>query len=502
MKPDANAPGAMDRLDACANAGWAAVVFVLAALLTVGTHLVFHQRSATPARAAMARAAGNPDAGHHAGRQPLSFTGTPAPVRRPQAFTRNAPGPGESGRIADRFRPMAHATGETSMNRRAFFPLLLWAIRDNARRPGEACLLGIALAVLVALSATPLLLTAGLEATVDDELAMAPSLVVRRLGPGGWMPIPGPAATEAARKVPGVVRAWPRIWGVVPGPDGPLTVVAWTEATRANFHAAGLSKLPRQGEAVAGDALAEAVGDPTISLATVPPATFRVVGRFPKHTGLITHDMLLVHPDDARRMLALGANLASDLAVEVFYPSEQTAILPDLARAFPWPVRIVTRAEAAGRYAADLSRRGGIAMVALVPAVAALVLLVTATVREHLGKRVEIGLLKAMGWTTPDVAWFMGLRAAMVGLPAAALGTATAYAVVFWPGTHLAGAPFLWMATGPARPLPESRRGRHAHGRCGCHGADSILHGRSLADPGCCQRPPPGRFLEGKKSDA
>lgn len=58
MQPDANVAGAFDRLDACAKAGWAAVAFVLAVFLTVGAHLVFHQRAATPARAVMARAAG------------------------------------------------------------------------------------------------------------------------------------------------------------------------------------------------------------------------------------------------------------------------------------------------------------------------------------------------------------------------------------------------------------------------------------------------------------
>ncbi|MBI9084167.1 MAG: FtsX-like permease family protein [Desulfobacterales bacterium] len=387
------------------------------------------------------------------------------------------------------------------MNRRAFFPLLLWAIRDNARRPGEACLLGITLAVLVALIATPLLLSAGLEATVDDALAMAPSLVVRRIGPGGWMPVPVHEATEAARKVPGVVAAWPRIWGIVPGPDGPLTIVAWTEATRENFRVAGLSKLPRQGEAVAGKALAEAIDNTTITLSTAPPATFRIAGRFPERTGLITHDMLLVHPDDARRMLALGADLASDLAVEVFYPSEQAAILPDLARAFPWPVRIVTRTEAAGRYAADLSRRGGIAMVALVPAVAALVLLVTATVREHLGKRVEIGLLKAMGWTTPDVAWFMGLRAAMVGLPAAALGAAAAYALVFWPGiTWPVRLFFGWQQAPPGLYLNPTGAGTLMAAVIAMVLIPFFM--AVLWPTLAAAAAPPGRFLEEKKSDA
>ncbi|MBI9084168.1 MAG: hypothetical protein JEZ11_11265 [Desulfobacterales bacterium] len=58
MPSDIKAAGALDRLDACAKAGWVAIAFVLAVFLTVGAHLVFHQRAATPARAVMARAAG------------------------------------------------------------------------------------------------------------------------------------------------------------------------------------------------------------------------------------------------------------------------------------------------------------------------------------------------------------------------------------------------------------------------------------------------------------
>jgi FtsX-like permease family len=384
------------------------------------------------------------------------------------------------------------------MNRRSLFPLWLWAIRDNARRPGEAMLFGVAIAVLVALTATPLLLSAGLETTVLDALARSPSLVVRRIGPGGWMPVPVDPSIRAARNVPGVIDARPRIWGTVSGPDGPLTMVAWTEQSRPDFLAAGLSTLPRPGEAVAGQAIGK---DGTITLATQPPAPLRIVGRFPGRTGLITHDTLLVHPDDARRMLGLGAGLASDLAVEVFFPDEQAAILPDLAQAFPWPVRIVTREEATGRYKAELARRGGIAMVTLVPAVAALVLLVTATVREHLGKRVEIGLYKAMGWTTPDLAWFMGLRAAMVGLPAAALGAGAAYTLVFWPGiTWPVRLFFGWQQAPPGLTLNPAGAGMLLAAVVAMVLLPFFL--AVLWPTLAAAAAPPGRFLEERASDA
>jgi cell division protein FtsX len=86
----------------------------------------------------------------------------------------------------------------------------------------------------------------------------------------------------------------------------------------------------------------------------------------------------------------------------------------------------------------------------LIPALLALVLLVVAAVRIQLGSRRDVGLLKALGWTTAEIARHQLFRALVIALPATAIGWAAAYALVFvwrasWAGVLLFG----WTASPP-----------------------------------------------------
>jgi ABC-type lipoprotein release transport system permease subunit len=147
----------------------------------------------------------------------------------------------------------------------------------------------------------------------------------------------------------------------------------------------------------------------------------------------------MLHPDDARRLLGIPPGYASDLAVTVFHEGEAEAVCPDLAAALPWPVRITTRTDALGRQLTLTGRWGGVAGAALIPALLALALLIVASVRQTVGRRRDIGLLKALGWTTPDIVRLQLYQALFIGLPAAAVGMAAAHALIFWPGADWLG---------------------------------------------------------------
>jgi ABC-type lipoprotein release transport system permease subunit len=184
----------------------------------------------------------------------------------------------------------------------------------------------------------------------------------------------------------------------------------------------------------------------------------RVVGRLEPGAALVAHDLVLLDAADARHLLGVPAGHASDLALDVFHVAEEEAILPDLARAFPWPVQVTTRRDALGAYTGGLARRGGIALLAAVPSLLAVVLLALVAVRDRASRRWEVGLLKACGWTTGDVLRFHALRALAIGIPAAVLGLATAYGLVLWPGTTWPGSWLLgW--DGPPPPLHLSAGG-------------------------------------------
>ena len=322
------------------------------------------------------------------------------------------------------------------MKRPVLQPLLAWAIRDLMRRPLESGLLVTALLLTVSITAAPLLFTQALSTTTNLILRDAPSLVVRKFNALGWTPIPSDQSAQLAKSVPGVIAARPRVWGRVAGPEGPLTVIG---VDRYGPPLPQSTPVPGRGEAVADTDVKADRAAPFLTLTGQRTATLRVVGRSNAMTGIAEPNIVLLHIDDARDLLGIPDGYASDLAVEVFNPSEESAILPDLTAAFPWTVRITTRTESAGIYAAGLARMGGMAVAFLVPALLALCLLVAVTVRDRFGRRFEIGLLKALGWTTGDIVRLQVSRALLIGIPGAAGGMMLAFLLVFWPNATWPG---------------------------------------------------------------
>lgn len=326
---------------------------------------------------------------------------------------------------------------------------LLWSVRDVTRRPLEWFLLTISLTLITAIPATALFLVQGLTGSVANILADSPSLIIRKIDPTGWEPMPVEQSLKAVGSVPGVLRSYARIWGVVSGPEGPLTVVTpiWTVSGDNSAY----PTLPRKGNVLIGAGAATGSTDKQLTLRGHTTKTFQISGAIDPKSGMMSHDLVVLNPLDARPLLGLPEGYASDIAIDVFHEGEETAILPDLTEALPWPVRITTRSENLKFLSGSYARRGGIIILATVPALAAVCLVVAATVREHLGNRFEVGLLKAFGWTTADIVRHFLLRSLFIGVPAVCLGMVIAYAAVFspgvqWPGVLLFG----WQGQAPA----------------------------------------------------
>ena len=323
------------------------------------------------------------------------------------------------------------------MKRPVLQPLLAWALRDLLRRPLESGLLVTALLLTVSVTAAPLLFTQALSTTTNLMLRDAPSLIVRKFNALGWTPMPSDQSVILAKSVPGVIAAHPRVWGRVAGPEGPLTVIGVDRYGPPPLPQS--TALPGRGEAVAGADVKEERAAPFLTLTGQRTTTLRVVGRSKVKTDIAEPNVVLLHIDDARDLLGIPDGYASDLAIEVFNPAEENAILPDLTAAFPWTVRITTRTERAGIYAAGLARIGGMAVAFLVPALLALCLLVAVTVRDRFGRRFEIGLLKALGWTTGDIVRLQVSRTCLIGIPGATGGMILAFLLVFWPNANWPG---------------------------------------------------------------
>jgi hypothetical protein len=338
---------------------------------------------------------------------------------------------------------------------------VLWAGRELLAHPGATLLTALSMGLLTTMLATGLLLSRALTATTSRLLDQGPDLVVRRVTPDGGQPISIRAA-DLARRVPGITEARPRIWGTVPTPRAPVTVVAADRDAIGRLHAGAAIQAPGLGDAVAGSGVGVPETDANLVLQGAATITVRVAQRFPRETDLVSHDLVMLHPDDARRLLGLAPDEACDLALAVFHPDEAEALLPELARIFPWPVHIATRQETRKHYATAFGRRGGLAAILYIPAVAALALLTAGVIRQQIGSRSRVGLLKALGWTSRDIVALQITKAAILGLPALAGGLTLAYALVYapartWAGTLLLGwqdpAPIMRLDAGQAAPV-------------------------------------------------
>ena len=293
--------------------------------------------------------------------------------------------------------------------------LWTWAARDAMRRPAASLLMGAAIAIFIALFGASLLATTSLVETTEAALARSPHVVARHVGPGGWAPLPA-EATAAASAVRGVVRAQPRLWGVARWGEAAVTVVGDDAVAR--------------GECAVGGLFPEAPGEP-LALEAARPLSLRVARRLDPEAGLVAHDLVLVHPDDARALLGLDPGQWSDLAVWVNHDSEMDAIRPDLAAALPFTARLTTRAEALGAARATIEAAAGRRTLLWAPALLGLLLLTLATARVEQHGRRDVALLKSLGWDTAEIVQLSLLRALIIALPAIALGQAAAWALVF-----------------------------------------------------------------------
>ena len=337
------------------------------------------------------------------------------------------------------------------LNRLPSYPLVLWAVRDLLRHPREYLCLSVAVATLVAAMGTALGLATALTATSTAILQSAPAIVVRRVTAGGWAPLPVEPAVQNALGVAGVTAARPRLWGVVNGPEGPLTVLALApDESHQGFAAADPVRLPSRGQAVAGPGISPAA-DGTLALSGHERVVVTVVHNLPFSSAMAAQDLVLLHPSDTRRLLGLPAGFASDLAIEVFHADEAQALLAELAAAMPWPVSITTRADTIGLYATAFARRGGLFSLLTLPAILALAFIVMGTARERWDASGQLGLLRALGWSPADIVNFSILRALLLIVPAAAAGMATAYVLVCWPGITWVGYLMLGWPGNPPR---------------------------------------------------
>jgi ABC-type lipoprotein release transport system permease subunit len=257
----------------------------------------------------------------------------------------------------------------------------------------------------------------------------------------------------------------PRVWGYLflPTLQGNVTVVGVAQDAPALAEASGVLAAGKDlahgaHEMLAGDALARAlalrVGDGLQLPSARPSPLLTLVGTFASKVELYAADVILCDEDDARAILGLAPDEATDLALVVTNPDEARIVARTVLERLP-DARVVDKQILGRVYALAYGRRAGLVLAASIPAILALLILAwdRASGLAPDEKR-EIAILKAVGWSTRDVLTAKMLEALLVGAAGTALGLVLAYLWVF-----LLGAPGLrpaivgWSVLYPEAPL-------------------------------------------------
>ena len=345
-------------------------------------------------------------------------------------------------------------------------PLLRFAISSLARRRVKAIAVGGGLFFAVALLSAVLFLSDALRGESERAESAWPSLTVSRLVGGR----PGTIAVADAKEIDGVLAVAsvrPRVWGYVflPALQGNVTVVGVTkdaalpEKSLRSAIGEGRDLSLGTHEMVAGKDLARflglRVGDELGLPAASPKAKpLKLVGTFASSVELYATDVVLCDDDDARAILGYPDGQATDLAVTLTNDAESGVATKTIAAKLPG-TRVVEKTAATRAYVLAYGRRAGLVLAACIPVILALLMIAWDRL-SGIGpeERREIGVLKAVGFSTSDVLWLKLFESLLTGVLATTLGIIVGYVWIF-----VLGAPGLraalvgWSVLYPEAPL-------------------------------------------------
>ena len=336
------------------------------------------------------------------------------------------------------------------MRPRSHLALLAFAWSALARRTGRTVALLGAVSMVVTLLTAVLFATSALRGEAERGRKTQPDVLVQQLA-GGRPALIDPSTVSFLQKLPGVRRATPRVWGYVflPSLKANVTVIGRHRdtpdlgAVRGVLRSGRDARSGERGAALIGKALADLLhvreGD-VISLPSPreDAPTLNLVGVFDSPVSLYTSDVILLDEEDARTILDVPADRATDVAIDLGNPEEATVVTRAILDQQP-ELRVLDKRILARTYQLTYGRRAGIVIAAALPALLAMLIVAWERMSGLApAERREIAVQKAVGWSTADVLYAKLYESVLVGLMAFGTGVTLAYAWVF-----LMGAPLL-----------------------------------------------------------
>lgn len=300
-----------------------------------------------------------------------------------------------------------------------------FALSSLLRRWGKNISLVVVYTSIVFLLGSIVFLTHSVKKEASVVLEGSPEIVVQRLVMGRYDVIPASYVTKIV-SLPGVQRAWGRLWGYYYEP-----------ATGANFTVMVPRSGLREGFIQIGKGLARTMnlekGD-TLPLKSYDGAyvSLEVETVFSESTEIVDGDLLLLSDADFRLLFRTEKNFFTDIVVSVKNPREISTVADKIRRIYP-DSRPILKDEILRTYDAIFDWRSGLMILVFVGAILAFGIFAwdKATSMSIEEKR-EIGVLKALGWETSEVLFLKAWEGIIISFTAFLVGVSLAYLHVFF----------------------------------------------------------------------
>jgi ABC-type lipoprotein release transport system permease subunit len=327
------------------------------------------------------------------------------------------------------------------------------------------CSLLVAIMILGAMT----FLSEGLAREAEINASFAPDITVQNMAEGR---VTGTQLTDAQviSQMAEVTKVVPREWGYISYNGKIYTIMGIDPANMPipsdiNFvMSSGHFLLPNEAySAIVGQSLADSfglkVGD-IIVLQTenrLGNFSFLISGIFHTNVNLLTSDLILVNINDAHVFFGGVVGSVTDLCVYVKNPLQTDEVASQIAAYNPM-LRVLTRNAIKEATLSTYGARAGYVSIAWYILLISVILVAwnQATAAGTEMKK-EVGILKALGFSTSDILEIRFLETLILGFVAATLGV---FLAIFY-DVYL-GAPVLrdfllgWSAAYPGFPLPIS----------------------------------------------
>lgn len=303
--------------------------------------------------------------------------------------------------------------------------LIDFTLASLARRWWKNLGLLLVYTLLVFVLASVTLFSHALRQEAARVLENSPELILQRMVAGRHDLIP-PGYLEKIGNIRGVQNMEGRLWGYFYDPvvRANYTFMANSGADLARGNIEIGAGMARERGLARGNVISfRAYSGELFS--------FTVVAVLPRNSELVSADLVLLNHEDFRSFFAIPPGHYTDIALSVANPQEVRTVAAKLASALP-DSRPILREEVLRTYAAIFDWREGMVLALLFAAILAFGILAWDKASGlSAEERIEIGILKGIGWETADVVHMKMWEGLLVSLTAFLLGFVAAYVHVF-----------------------------------------------------------------------